>query len=115
MANFPRLRQVASCTGCSLRTMCISDDGGEVWHCNRCSVMFGLNRAHLYDDSKPQIAQETAIGVSKQDAELEFQKQMENRQKFKPEPVKEETPKEEKPNDDKSKPTPRRTKAEKTA
>lgn len=107
----PRIRQVAACTGCSLRTMCVSDDGGDTWNCNRCSVMFGLNRGHLYDNPEKVVAKETSIGVSLQDAELEFQKQMENRQKFKPEPIKE-IVKEEKPNDTpkrKAKPTTEKT------
>ena len=47
-----RFQRVWTCRGCGRRTMCVSQDGGTSFYCNRCAVAYGTSRAKFYDDPK---------------------------------------------------------------
>jgi hypothetical protein len=59
MSYFPRQRKISVCTACGDRAMSISDDGGDTWTCNRCTVAYGIGRERLYDD--PAIANQKIV------------------------------------------------------
>ena len=51
---YPNIRKISVCTSCGTRTMCVSDDGGIAWRCNRCGVAYGIGREKIYDDMEIQ-------------------------------------------------------------
>lgn len=54
MVNYSHqvFRRICPCTGCGVRTQCVSKDGGFNFYCNRCGVAYGAFRGHMYDDPK---------------------------------------------------------------
>lgn len=39
--------------------MCLSDDGGENWNCNRCMVAYGVHRVKL--DNDPEVQKKAIV------------------------------------------------------
>ena len=70
MSDTPRIRKISECTTCGIRTMCVSDDGGIEWACNRCKIAYGVGREKLYDDPALQKKVEHAKSAFSDDDEL---------------------------------------------
>ena len=81
MPYFPRQNKISVCTACGARTMCLSDDGGIVWNCNRCMVAYGVHRTRLDENPEvqknPVIAGHPVYGDNSEKSELKEQPKVE--------------------------------------
>src|SRR4030042_6409862 len=50
-------KRIIPCTGCGIRTMCVSKDGGSNFYCNRCAVAYGAFRQNYYDNPEDKFTQ----------------------------------------------------------
>ena len=86
MPFFPRQRKITVCTSCGDRMMSISDDGGDTWTCNRCTVAYGIGREKLYDDPSIQktVANHPVYGDRAESIQAEPEKNVEVKPDDKP-------------------------------